>query len=119
MMRPACPVQRGASSGPWLCGLRLCCLALMDQAPGLDGQCLDLLPFCQDCRAASAVDISGREVAEAFVIAVIVVMLDKGRDGRLEIALKIVVFRQNAVPEGLVPALDLALRLGWLGARRT
>ena len=91
----------------------------MDQAPGLDGECLGLLPFCQDGRAPSAADISRGEVAEALVIAVVVVRLDKGRDGRLEIALKIVVSRQNAVPEGLVPALDLALRLGVVGAPRT
>ena len=87
----------------------------MDQAPVLDGQFLDLLPFCQDNRAAPEVDISGREVAEALVIAVVVVMLDKGRDGRLEFALQIVVFQQNAVLEGLVPALDLALRLRVVG----
>ena len=66
-------------------------------------------------RAASEVDISGREIAEALVIAVVVVMLDKGRDGRLEFALQIVVFQQNAVLEGLVPALDLALCLGMIG----
>ena len=61
-----------------LCGL--CCLVLMVQAPALDGQFLDLLPFCQDNRAAPEVDISRREVAEALVIAVVVVMLDKVSD---------------------------------------
>lgn len=33
----------------------LCRLALMDQAAVLDGLCFDLLPFCQDCRAAPEV----------------------------------------------------------------
>ena len=56
----------------------------MVQAPALDGQFLDLLPFCQNGRAE--VDVSGHEVAEALVIAVVVVLLDKGGDGRLELA---------------------------------
>ena len=44
-----------------------------------------------------------------------VVMLDEGGDRRLELALQVVVFQQDAVFEGLVPALDLALRLGMVG----
>ena len=56
----------------------------MDQAPVLDGQFLDLLPFCQDGRPASEVDVSGREVAKALGIAVVVVMIDKGGDGCLK-----------------------------------
>jgi len=35
----------------------LCGLALMDQAPVLDGQCFDLLPFCENCRAAASQDL--------------------------------------------------------------
>ena len=84
----------------------------MVQAPALDGQFLDLLPFCQNGRPAPEVDVSGCEVAEALVIAVVVVMLDKGGDGCLKLALQVIVFQQNAVLEGLVPAFDLALRLG-------
>ena len=53
----------------------LCCLALMDQAPVLDGLCFDLLPFCQDCRAAPEVDVGGCQIAEAFVIPAMVVVL--------------------------------------------
>ena len=53
----------------------------MVQAVVLDGQFLDRLPFCQDCRAASVADISGREIAEALVMAVIVVMLDPAQQG--------------------------------------
>ncbi len=73
----------------------------MVQAPALDGQFLDLLPFCQDGWAASEVDVSGCDVAEALVIAVVVVMLDKGRDGRLEFALQVVVL-QNEEDQGLI-----------------
>ena len=69
----------------------------MVQAPALDGQFLGLLPFCQEGRSAPEVDVSGCEVAEALVIAVVVVMLDKGRDGRLEFALQVVVFQKDAV----------------------
>ncbi len=87
----------------------------MVQAPVLDGQFPDLLPFCQDGRAASEVDVSGREIAKALVIAVVVVMIDEGRDGRLKLALQVIVFQKDAVLEGLVPAFDLALRLRVVG----
>lgn len=88
----------------------------MDQAPVLDGLCFDILPFCQDCRAAPEVDVGGCQISEAFVISAMVVVLDKGGDGRLEFALQIVIFEQDAVLEWLVPALDLALRLGMVGS---
>ena len=68
---------------------------------GFDGQFLDLLPFCQYGRAAPEVDVSGCEVAEALVIAVVVVMLDKGCDGGLEFALQLVVF-QNEEDQDLI-----------------
>ena len=54
----------------------------MDQAAVLDGLYFDLLPFCQDCRAAPKVDVGGCQIAEAFVISAMVVMLDEGVDGR-------------------------------------
>ena len=44
--------------------------------------------------------------------ALVVVMLDEGPDLRFEIAGQEVVFQQDAVLHGLVPALDLALGLG-------
>jgi len=46
------------------------------------------------------------------MIALVIVMLDEGADLGLEIAGQEVVFEQDAVFEGLVPALDLALGLG-------
>jgi hypothetical protein len=73
----------------------------MVQAPVLDSRFLDLLPFCQDGGAAPEADVSGCEVAEALVRAVVVVMFDKGCDGRLESALQIVVF-QNEEDQGLI-----------------
>ncbi len=88
----------------------------MDQAAVLDGLCFDLLPFCQDCRAAPEVNVGRCQIAEAFVISVMVVVLDEGSDRRLELALQVVIFEQDAVLEGLVPAFDLALRLGMVGS---
>jgi hypothetical protein len=57
-------------------------LALVDQAAVLDDVYFDLLPFCQDCRAAAKVDVGGCQIAEAFVMSAMVVMLDEGVDGR-------------------------------------
>ena len=45
----------------------------------------------------------------------LVVVLDKGPDLSFEIAGQVVVFQQDAVLQGLVPALDLALCLGMIG----
>ena len=87
----------------------------MDQAPVLDGLCFDLLPFCHDCRAAPEVNVGGCQVAEAFVISPMVVMLDEGGNGRFKFTLHVIVFQQDAVLEGLVPALDLTLRLRMVG----
>ena len=48
-----------------------------------------------------------------------VVVLDKGGNLRLEIARQLVVFEQDAVPERLMPTLDLALglRMTWRTAQ--
>ena len=46
------------------------------------------------------------------MVAAMVVVLDERFDLALEIAGQEVVFQQNAVLQGLVPALDLALGLG-------
>jgi hypothetical protein len=46
------------------------------------------------------------------MVAVMVVVVDEGADGEVELAWKEVVLEQDAVLRGLVPALDLALGLG-------
>lgn len=43
--------------------------------------------------------------------AVVVVVLDECGDGGFEFTLQEIVFKQNAILQGLVPALDLASRL--------
>jgi hypothetical protein len=46
------------------------------------------------------------------MVATVVVVVDEGGDGGLKFALEVVVFEQDAVLQGLVPALDFALGLG-------
>ena len=58
--------------------------------------------------AAPEVDIGRRKVAEAFVVAAVIVVADELIDLRFEIARQIVVLQQDAVLEGLVPASPLA-----------
>jgi len=65
--------------------------------------------------AASEVDIRRRQIAEALVIAAVVVMIDERPDLMLEITRQEVVLQQDAVLEGLVPAFDLPLGLGMIG----
>ena len=65
---------------------------------------------------APKVDISGREIAQAFVIALMIVVLDEGIDLGFEIAGQIVIFQQYPVLQGLVPSLDLALGLRMVGS---
>jgi hypothetical protein len=84
----------------------------MAQAAVSDGQVLDLVPRLEDGLAAVEVDVGGSQVAEALVVATVVVVIDEGGDGGLELAGEEVVFQQDAVLQGLVPALDLALGLG-------
>ena len=81
------------------------------QAPFVE--CLSFNPFSfqQDGLAASKVDIGGREVSKALVIALVIVVRDEGIDLCFELAGQIVVLKQDAVLQGLMPALDLALGL--------
>jgi len=69
---------------------------LLDQVAVLNGLCFDVLPFCQDCRTAPEVDIGGGQVAEALMVAVVVVVLDDCGDGGFEFTLQEIVFRLNA-----------------------
>ncbi len=87
----------------------------MLQASLLDGLALDPFAFGEDGLPAATVDVGGRQVAEALMIAGLVVMLDEGCDLPFEILRQIVVFQQDAVLQGLVPALDLALCLRVIG----
>ena len=87
----------------------------MVQAPQFDGLSLDPLSLQQNGLAAPEVDVGGREIVEALVIAPMIVVLDEGCDLGFEIAWQEVVFEQDAVLHRLVPAFDLALGLGVTG----
>ena len=78
----------------------------------LDRLPLDPLAFLQDGLVAPEVHVCGREIAQALVIAVVVVVLDDGVELGLEVARQEVVLEQDPVLQGLVPPLDLAWVIG-------
>ena len=65
--------------------------------------------------AASEIDIGRREVGQALVVAMVVVVADNSLNLVLEGARQIVVLKQEAVLQGLMPALDVALGLRVIG----
>ena len=87
----------------------------MVQAAVLYGLSLDPASFSQDGFASAEVDIFWRQIAEALVVSPIVVVINKGGDSGLKLAFKEVIFQQDAVFEGLMSTLDLALGLGMHG----
>ena len=58
----------------------------MRQAALLHRAFLDLFPPFDDSGGAPEVDVCGRNVADALVVAVVVVMLDEGLDLALKVA---------------------------------
>jgi hypothetical protein len=52
------------------------------------------------------------------VVAVVVIVIDESADLAFEVTGQVIVFQQDAVFQGLVPTLDLALGLGMIGAPR-
>ena len=88
---------------------------MVAQAPGEHGFLFDLLSLFQDLLIAPEVDIGGRQVSEALVVALVVVVVGEGGDLPLQVARQEVMFEQDAVLHGLMPALDLALGLGMMG----
>src|SRR5271163_445358 len=86
-------------------------MQLMLQATVCECLALDPFAFEEDGLSVPEVDVSRGEIVEALVIAVTVVVLDEGGDLALEIAGQVVVFKQDAILERLMPTLDLALGL--------
>ena len=86
-------------------------MLVVHQASLLDGLALDAFAFEQDGLAAPEIDIGGREVAQALVVAPVIIVADEGLDLRFEVAGQVIVLQQDAVFQRLVPALDLALGL--------
>ena len=83
----------------------------MQQVALIDSFSLDPFSLPNDGLATSEVDVGGCEITEALMVAPVVVMLDEGGDLRFKGTRQEVVLQQDAVLQGLVPALDLALRL--------
>ena len=86
-------------------------MQLMLQATVCDCLALDPFAFEEDGLSASEVDVGRGKIVEALVIAGMVVVRHEGGDLAFEIAGKVVVLKQDAVLERLMPALDLALSL--------
>ena len=86
----------------------------MLQAPMLQGLSLDAGSFGEDGGGPAEVDVGRRQIVQALMVAVMVVVFDKRLDLRLQIARQIVVLEEDAILQGLVPALDLALGLGMI-----
>ena len=92
-------------------GLILCGEFAVLQAPMFDGLSLDPFSLSDDRGSPAEVGVGGCHVAQALVIALVIVVLDEGRDLSFEIAGQEVVLEQDPVFQRLVPAFDLALGL--------
>ena len=86
-------------------------MQLMLQATVCDCLAFDPFAFEEDGLSAPEVDVSRGKIVEALVIAGMVVVRHEGGDLALEIAGQVVVLKQDAVLERLMPALDFALGL--------
>ena len=84
----------------------------MLQAPMLDGLSLDPFSLFDDGFGPAEVGVGWRHIVQALVVAPVVVVFDERRDLGLKVAGQEVVLQQDAVLQGLVPTLDLALGLG-------
>src|SRR5262249_2930352 len=94
----------------------LCGLAAVKQASVLDGLSFDPFSFKQDGLASAEVDIGRGEISDTLVVSEMIVVSHEVSDPGLEIARQIVVLQQDAVLQGLMPSLDLALGLGMQGS---
>lgn len=71
------------------------------------GVALDAVALCKDRLGPAEVEVGWCEVVDALVVANVIVVLDKGPYLPFEIARRVVIVEQNAVLQGLMPALDL------------
>lgn len=87
----------------------------MLQASILDGVLFDPFAFFDDGGCSAEVSIGGGDIFEAFMEALVVIVLDEGLDLGFKVAWVEVVFQQDPVFERLVPTLDFALGLRMAG----
>ena len=83
----------------------------MLQAAVLDCQFLDLFPFSDDGFVSPEVDIRRCDVAQTFVVTLVIIILHECPDLTFKVAGQIIVFQKDGVFHGLVPALDFTLSL--------
>jgi hypothetical protein len=88
---------------------------LVKQVSLSDGLSFDACAFEQDGLTSAEIDVSRRQIIQALMVAPVIVLIDERCDLRLQITGWVIVLQQDAVCEGLVPALDLALGLGMIG----
>jgi hypothetical protein len=84
----------------------LCDLPTVQQAAVCDCLSFDPFPFDQNGLASPEIDVGGRQIADALVIAQVIVVSDEGLDLSFEIARQIIVLDQDAIFQRLMPALD-------------
>ena len=83
----------------------------MHQAAVLDGFPLDALALQQNGLPPTEIGIRWGQIVQALVLSAMVILLDECLNIGLKCAWQMVIFQQDAVLNGRVPALDLALRL--------
>ena len=81
------------------------------QASMFDGLAFDPFSLFEDGLCPAEVGVCWCHIAQALVVALVVIVLDERLDLAFEVAGQEVVFQEDAVLQGLVPALDLALGL--------
>ena len=93
-------------------------LAVM-QASRFDRLPFDPFALFQNGFVATKVDVGRCDVIDALVVPLMIVVVDEGFDLSFEVAWQEVVFQQDAVLQGLMPTLYLALglRMIWRTAR--
>jgi hypothetical protein len=67
----------------------------VQQAPLLDGLALDAFALQQDGLPSAVIDIGRREVLQALVVALVVVVFGEGLDLRFKVAGQVVVLQHN------------------------
>ena len=88
----------------------------MVQAAILDGQFLDLFSPFDNGGVTPEVGVGRCDVIDALVVAVVIVMIDEDADLVFKVTRQEIVFQQDLVLGGLMPALDFTLGLRMVGS---
>ena len=82
------------------------------QVPCFKCPLFDPFSLSQNGLGAAEVDVGRRDIVQALMIPLMIVVIDEGFYLMLWVARQEVVFQQNSVFQGLMPTLNLALGLG-------